>query len=59
MDCIVVIVVDCGGLQWIVMIVKIDIHAIGKTNKSWNVVCVKVRQLFTKHGVSKIVLWIG
>ena len=34
-----------------------DIHITNKTNKSWEVVCVieKVRQLFSKHSVSKIV----
>ena len=34
-----------------------DIHITNKSNKSWDVVCVieKVRQLFSKHGVSKIV----
>ena len=40
------------------MIVKVDIHVTVKTNKSWEVVYVikKVRQLFSKHRVSKIVL---
>ena len=35
-----------------------DIHVTNKTSKSWEVVCVikNVRQLFSKHGVSKIVL---
>ena len=33
-----------------------DIHITNKTNKSWEVVYViKVRQLFSKHRVSKIV----
>ena len=34
-----------------------DIHITNETNKSWEVVCVieKVRQLFSKHRVSKIV----
>ena len=34
-----------------------DIHITNKTNKSWEAVCVieKVRQLFSKHRVSKIV----
>ena len=34
-----------------------DIQIISKTNKFWEVVYVieKVRQLFSKHGVSKIV----
>ena len=34
-----------------------DIHVTNKTNKSWEVVYVikKVRQLFSKHRVSKIV----
>ena len=34
-----------------------DIHITNKTNKSWEVVCVieKVRQLFSKRRVSKIV----
>ena len=34
-----------------------DIHITNKTNKSWEVVyeIKKVRQLFSKHGVSKIV----
>ena len=34
-----------------------DIHITNKTNKSWEVVYVinEVRQLFSKHGVSKIV----
>ena len=35
-----------------------DIHVTNKTDKSWEVVYVikKVRQLFSKHRVSKIVL---
>ena len=35
-----------------------DIHVTNKTNKSWEVVYVitKVKQLFSKHRVSKIVL---
>ena len=35
-----------------------DIHITSKTNKSWEVVYVieKVRQLFSKHRASKIVL---
>ena len=34
-----------------------DIHITNKTNKSWEVVYIieKVRQLFSKHRVSKIV----
>ena len=37
-----------------------DIHVTNKTSKSWEVVyVVKVRQLLSKHGVSKIVLWFG
>ena len=39
------------------MIVKVDIHITNETNKSWLVVYVieKVRQLFNKRRVSKIV----
>ena len=35
-----------------------DIHITNKTNKSWEAVYIieKVRQLFSKHRVSKIVL---
>ena len=35
-----------------------DIHITNKTNKSWEVAYVteKVRQLFSKHGISKIVI---
>ena len=37
-----------------------DIHITNKTNKSWEAVYViKVRQLFSKHKVSKIVLLVG
>ena len=38
-----------------------DIHITNKTNKSWEVVYVieKVRQLFNKQGVSRIVLSVG
>ena len=45
------IVVDCHN----------GIHVTNKTNKSWEVVYVikKVRQLFRKHRVSKIVSSVG
>ena len=38
-----------------------DIHVTNKASKSWEVVYVieKVRQLFSQHRVSKIVLSIG
>ena len=38
-----------------------DIHVTKKTNKSWEVVYVakKVRQLFSKHRISKIVPLVG
>ena len=38
-----------------------DIHVTSKTNKSWEVVYVikKVRQLYSKHGISKFVLSVG
>ena len=37
-----------------------DIHVTNKTDKSWEVVYViKVRQLFSKHRISKIVLLVG
>ena len=39
---------------WLVIVV--DIHVINKTAKFWEVVdVIKVRQLFSKHRVSKIV----
>ena len=42
------IVIDC----------QVDIHITNETNKSWEVVYIieKVRQLLSKHRVSKIVL---
>ena len=38
-----------------------DIYVTNKISNSWRIVCVvkKVRQMFSKHGVSKIVLSVG
>ena len=45
----------------IIMDKKVDIHVTNNTTKSWEVVYLikKVRQLFSKHRVSKIVSSVG